>query len=75
MMKEHLHPDCRKLSAEQMAIYDEWVYLLYRWGDMDADARHEQALAHALAEPGRSRRGARPAVPGWSSSPVYGAVR
>ena len=41
------HPDTRRFTPDEQAIYDEWLWLLTRWGTHDVDEAHELALHRA----------------------------
>ena len=41
------HPETRTFTPDQQAIYDEWLWLLTRWGTHSPDEAHELALHRA----------------------------
>lgn len=54
------HPQTLGLNPDEQAIYDEWLWLLTRWGTHDVDEAHELAL---------HRAGAAPDAPGGDAPP------
>lgn len=44
------HPDTCGLTPDEQAVYDEWLWLLTRWGAHDVDEAHELALQRAAGE-------------------------
>ena len=45
------HPETVGLSPDQQAVYDEWLWLLTRWGTHSVDEAHELALHRAGEQP------------------------
>ena len=43
------HPETRRFTPDEQAVYDEWLWLLTRWGTHDVDEAHELALHRAGA--------------------------
>ncbi|HEV2293842.1 MAG TPA: hypothetical protein VGR35_08290 [Tepidisphaeraceae bacterium] len=41
------HPDTAEFTPDQQATYDEWLWLLTRWGTHTVDEAHDLALRRA----------------------------
>ena len=41
------HPETRRLTPDEQAVYDEWLWLLVQWGTHTVDEAHELALRRA----------------------------